>query len=92
MRLIDADEAGKGFCKNCIEKAICKGRETVCTEKANFLDALDNVPTIDAVPVKHGHWILSDAYQTCSLCGVKDYGCIPPYCQNCGARMVGVAK
>lgn len=57
MRLIDAEAPKKDFCQNCIEKAKCKDRETVCTEKSDFLDALDNVRTIEAVPVKHGTWI-----------------------------------
>lgn len=53
------------------------------------LNVVRRMPTIDAEPVKHGHWIIDGAYQTCALCGAKDYGCVPPYCWNCGAKMDG---
>ena len=50
-------------------------------------------PTIDAVPVKRGHWIFETigrhGVMTCSEClKVQDYqtACFT-YCPNCGARM-----
>lgn len=57
---------------------------------------LENVPSADVAPVRHGRWIehyKSDAPPTlkerwiCSWCGnVQTYG-ITDYCPNCGARM-----
>ena len=49
-------------------------------------------PTIDAVPVVHGHWIWSDdlCEYCCSRCGhTDDYGIHPDieYCPYCGALM-----
>lgn len=48
--------------------------------------------TVDASPVKHGHWIWSDdlCEYCCSRCGhTDDYGIHPDieYCPYCGAKM-----
>jgi len=54
------------------------------------------LPTVDAVPVKHGKWIYhiddlfpSESTQECSVC--HEHECITlcheNYCPNCGARM-----
>ena len=58
---------------------------------------LISVPTADAEPVKHGHWIdegLVDGNQNrycrCSECGKGDTQAISqrvPYCWWCGAKM-----
>ena len=57
-------------------------------------------PTVDAVPVMHGKWIIEEeeSYRNvqCSVCG-KDYVChygmlqlqMFGYCPNCGAKMDG---
>jgi len=59
---------------------------------------IGNMPTIDAVPVKHGKWVVvpdevfADSY-FCSVCRnepiVDLYGeyCLSNYCPNCGAKM-----
>lgn len=59
---------------------------------------LDEMPTVDAVPVRHGKWLDDGQYDNffphhewrCSECGehVLEIG-IPwyKYCPNCGARM-----
>lgn len=63
-------------------------------ERYGYVDAEDinNAPTVDAVPVKHGHWIWSDdlCEYCCSRCGhTDDYGIHPDieYCPYCGAKM-----
>lgn len=62
MRLIDADAL--------LQRAIPHGWST---PKWVSDIAIDDAPTIDAVPVKHGKWIkMSDAdgvYWACSECG-----------------------
>ena len=57
---------------------------------------IDTMPTIDAVPVKHGEWVKKEVYgeafflKACSVCGfyhglTVDYN----FCPNCGASMDG---
>lgn len=56
------------------------------------IQTADGQPTVDAEPVRHGHWELSpfDGNWTCSKCGdkpchsnMKNMNC----CPNCGAKM-----
>ena len=62
-----------------------------------FTRAIDNQPTIDAEPVRHGRWILEKEPNGvpycfhCSICdsdfrylGIKT---VYNYCPNCGAKM-----
>lgn len=61
-------------------------------------DDLRQMPTIDAVPVKHGKWVehgepnSSGEYEKwfdkCSVCGEVGL-CEYRYCPNCGAQMDG---
>jgi formylmethanofuran dehydrogenase subunit E len=47
-------------------------------------ELIDDAPTIDAEPVRHGKWI----DEHCSECGEYVYhGDTRNYCPNCGARM-----
>lgn len=62
-------------------------------------EEIDAMPTVDAVPVVHGHWIKFGVYDKdgnqqyrCSVCECEDIH--SPlvkvnYCWNCGARMDG---
>ena len=56
----------------------------------------NNAQTVDAEPVKHGHWIMTNKEKTdrplpeCSRCGwyVTKGGVLDfTYCPNCGAKM-----
>ncbi len=85
MRLIDADALPKytGYALSADEVAM----------------AVENAPTIDAVPVRHGRWeafedMMLDTCYRCSECGREFYleGGTPQeneynYCPNCGAKM-----
>ena len=58
---------------------------------ANFIA---NAPTVDAVEVVHGRWILTNGedglYYDCSICGhCAGRGRKSNYCPNCGAKMDG---
>lgn len=53
---------------------------------------IDKEPTIDAVPVVHGHWVkceTADFNLCCSVCknGYTDYKL--SFCYDCGAKMDG---
>ena len=80
MRLVDADELYKLPCVHGAEGTwIC-------------LEDIRNIPTVDAEPVKRGHWIMKpNGYGTCSNCKrcSLDLGCgvDSNYCPNCGAKM-----
>ena len=62
-----------------------------------FLQTVDEQPTIDAVPVVHGEWILSHedvdgspfTGERCSICDWWKSMGVYNYCPNCGAKMDG---
>ena len=55
------------------------------------------IPSVDVVPVVHGHWIEDHGYLKCPECSVMvmwDFAFFDDignwnYCPNCGARMDG---
>ena len=61
------------------------------------LALIDTIPTADVAPVRHGTWKLKmvgafdDSKQySCSECGFSlplNPAKIPPYCEDCGAKM-----
>jgi len=90
-RLIDAD-ALKEYFKTIRKYHVGKYSEWY------LADVLEQQPTIDAEPVRHGKWIVWDEilagiYHTvseCSECGFttdKMFREEMPYCPNCGCRM-----
>lgn len=96
MRLIDVDAL-----KKPLEVAV-KESGFYRPMYQSFLKALENAPTIDAEPVKHGHWIEYEDNKRecyCSECdfpaGLDDYGyhnMQDPYCRFCGAKMDEVSE
>lgn len=68
-------------------------------KEAVDVDDIDDAPSIDAVPVVHGHWILRKensiydmTYQyECSQCAQPNRS-QTNYCPNCGSKMNGDAK
>ena len=108
MRLIDADALYKSFgasgnCNNCpLDAYKCQYyNEHTFME---FCERIDDAPIVDAVHVKHGHWIEVQrihekdhtAICECSLCGdtvwVYDGQRAWNYCPNCGAKMDEVTE
>ena len=77
MRLIDADELINKY----------QSEATVDVFRYEVIEDLNNAPTVDAVPVRHGKWLWLDGVR-CSQCNYKlaTTG-LPSYCPNCGARM-----
>jgi len=91
MRLIDAD-------------ALKKHYAWWEDDKQKLFDSIvDQQPTVDAVPVRHGKWTADETLYTqgmvaCSCCKADYYRDdlymvgyalreLPKYCPNCGARM-----
>lgn len=101
VRLIDANALVKTIesvhCKDCnnYNGAMCRA----CTWM-DAMDYIEDAPTIDAQPVKHGKWIPNTSLpgQTgfhCSECMFTDKGTYSrrfkryKRCPNCGADMRG---
>lgn len=55
-----------------------------------FRDEVNQIPIIEAEPVKHAHWN-DDGYgfYSCSNCGYEwfERECCTKYCPECGAKM-----
>ena len=103
MRLIDADAFDKrirlavGSCEEELTEDFKDGISTI-------LEMMKTAPTVDAVPVRHGHWVkwyeeVCDSFGVayvphckCSECG-REYDPYDAnhmnYCFNCGARLDG---
>ena len=95
MRLIDADRA----IEIVRSRGIAHPNAYHLTNYATLI--LQEAPTVDAVPVRHGHWIMNEDDELyCSVCGYiasldsNEYfyrGKIrfddSFYCPNCGAKM-----
>lgn len=90
MRLIDVDALLDKLC----------GDDPANMEDY-YYNAIKESPTIEAEPVRHGHWIDADEEElilagTCSACQwechlYEDDVVGMPYCPNCGAKMRGEA-
>ena len=54
-------------------------------------DTIDNFPTADVAPVRHGHWVECNYGLTfeCSECKYPTEYSLTDYCPNCGAKMDG---
>ena len=93
MRMIDAD----ALKKHVVEPSLYD------INVPDVLSLVEDEPTIEAEPVKHGKWFVSEyEYLNCSVCGKAMYtGCNStreaivlkdhwkPFCPNCGAKMDG---
>lgn len=89
MRLIDADELLNEL----------TGVEVMWWPKGNYTNyddttiavIINNLPTIEAVPVVHGKWIAGKLLfenDVCSVCGTGIYNTDGMnFCPNCGADM-----
>lgn len=86
-RLIDADELKK---KLADELSDALG-------ETDFIDGLqhglklaielaEETPTVDAEPIRHGHWVSRIKIYECSECGFAGYPEMN-YCPWCGAKM-----
>ena len=85
MRLIDAD---------ALKKKKKHSHKEFFENVVSVYD-IDNAPTIEAEPIKHGRWInvkislSGDSSAECSLCGAvvhNNFSNVINHCPNCGAR------
>ena len=97
MRLIDADNIPY------TEMDVGLGDGMYDVVKVAYECDIDAMPTVDAVPVRHGKWLDPEAFKRpwfrhhifeCSVCrntldmdGVNAGRGDANYCPNCGARM-----
>lgn len=87
MRLIDAD---------VFEVVALKDVSDEFVEGARFiLEMIDDAPTIEAEPVKHGYWLVigmrfagAKLSHYCSICGGHGWDTMQR-CPHCGAFMDG---
>lgn len=100
MRLIDADVLIEKFNEKA-DMAECLIDEKTAERFATFCalaDAVEQMPTVDAVPVVHGRWInaplCGNAICRCSVCGYMvnihanlSGQIMQKFCTNCGATM-----
>lgn len=98
VRLIDANavlkEIKETYCTDCnnYNGVICRA----CTWM-DAMDYIEDAQTVDAQPVKHGHWIENsdpgqniNEHYMCSECGCTFRNWANDnYCPNCGAKMDG---
>lgn len=86
MRLIDAD----ALKRNILCWKNCYNGYSDAYDKSMIIGAIEEMPTVDAEPIRHGHWRKVDDKEPlawdCSVCGAMcHYN--TPYCPICGAKM-----
>ena len=87
MRLIDADTL-------LVELDEWENTEENSDRALGVVDAkviACQMPTVDAVPVRHGKWITKSTggefFDCCSECGYVEWDAPNKYCPHCGSRM-----
>ena len=92
-RLINADSVYKWYLEAF--KGQIKPNE-IRFSMNDIRDNLENIPTIDAEPVRHGKWIETDEYDEyygrlyrCSNCNTSVISDFDYYCPFCGSYMRG---
>lgn len=106
VRLIDANALKKyvdgcEFCNNCQNKKNRCAFDCILPDylTSEWERVIDEQPTVDAVPVRHGHWEIvpndknMDGYykMRCSVCGETLWSIQSEelYCCKCGSKMDG---
>lgn len=76
--------------KAALFNALCNAQD-----KGEIFQIINAAPTVDAEPVRHGHWIVNPLHYggfryECSDCGAvhrTDERHHKPYCPDCGAKL-----
>jgi hypothetical protein len=84
MRCIDGDAL-----YDCVEARYRLSSGEKHKAERELLDAICEMPTIDAAPVVHARWILiQNGSGVCSACNRNDHiDSLAAYCRYCGAKM-----
>ena len=93
MRLIDADAL-----LDFLDVGHLRPPTEICFSELMMKNIIDLQPTVEAVPVIHGHWIYGNDFHwytaSCNKCGYQRRTDIKAdgwnqwkFCPNCGARM-----
>lgn len=78
------------------DDAINMVRNTFTGMTADTLELrINDIPSADVAPVRHGRWIVKDGIIDCSVCNDAGWSVVPyrtlvehfNYCPNCGAKM-----
>ena len=98
-RYIDADKEIKGL-KEAMGRI--KINETAIRLVNDYIEWLENAPTVDVEEVRHGCWVevnhagnskkgrhIKYSTKKCSVCGYCNGRRKTPRCPNCGAKMDG---
>lgn len=90
-RLIDADAAIWELTTGCFPQSMEYTRAVGIAKRL-----IQEMPTIEADPVRHGVWVCGDYYDIGDVCSECDWDslvspCDYRYCPNCGAKMDGGA-
>ena len=102
VRLIDGDALIEKFNEK-VDMTECLIDARTAERFATFCalaDAVEEMPTADVTPVRHGQWEKQSGLYSCSECGktcpydvqadvIEYWAC--NYCANCGAKMDGGA-
>ena len=95
MRIVDADM----YCTELYNEMNYPGRsEEFMTAIDVAIADLADAPTVDAVPVRHGHWETNSDRPDSLICSVCKCGFDMwkhdphNYCPNCGTKMDGGAE
>lgn len=92
IRLIDANAlvADYRICGGCKDFKNCDGHVVMC-DSARVRQAINDVPTIEVQPVKHGRvYYDCEGHMRCSVCNEYDHDLIyDRFCPNCGVRLDG---
>lgn len=94
MRLIDADELTEAIKNELWDWETVDGITATTVLKQTISD-IGNQPTVDAEPIRHGHWEWKEDpygfFETIPVCSVCDcttkYRETSAYCPHCGAKM-----
>lgn len=96
MRAIDADALYQEMVRTIV--AMMRTKRWMRSDKDNedeILLVIQNAPTLDYAPVRHGEWVRQDETYTrfqCSSCKSENHGRRWPFCPICGAKMDGGKK